>query len=714
MNIARENTTAKLVAGFVGFAMAFTFAFAGATSASAQDDTIAQLQAQIEALQAQLAALSGDNGSPASVGAGCSVDFTQNLSQGDSGSQVMQLQQFLNANGYTVAVSGPGSTGNETSFFGPATHQAVVQFQNDNSAEVLAPVGLANGTGFWGPSSRAHANAMCETSGTTGGSDDEDEDSESDSGPAKLEGGAGSIDEAEWITRLNNEDVGEDEDDVEVAGLDIEADDTSDIEITAVALDFDLVSTPNSSDDDFDDYAESVSVWFDGEKIAEVDADKFEDDDDFSQTISLDRGAIIRAGDTEELIFAVSGISNLDDASDGARWNIGVENVRFRDGQNAVITDSSTEDIGDDDNNSNTDDQEREFQFEDFAGASDLTFQIREGSNDDINDARVVEIDDDDETDNVEILRFELDIEGNSSVFMDDIPVEIETNSGTDIGEIVQELSLWIDGEEVGSESVTASTSTTEVLFDDLGDYELEAGEHEVSIKADVEALDDTNIKEGDTLMARFSESIIEGNSSTDLEDASGEDLDQGDIKGAAESEFHLLFENAFNLTDVETDFTTQSTSDSAQDVKGIYNFEFDVDAFGADIYIATTTGTSGDNSGNNGVQYKITGDTLGGSSTVTDSLSVKGEDEEGGGGDAAWKIAEGDTESFVLTVNIDNTGGTAGVFGVEVDSIKFRHGDESSFSLSDLGDFFDGTEQTISDTGAMDDLDITNQSLNA
>ncbi|MEX0930212.1 MAG: peptidoglycan-binding domain-containing protein, partial [Candidatus Paceibacterota bacterium] len=229
---AQDTINRKVIAGFVGLAMAVTFAFAGVASVNAQDSsTIAALQAQIAALQAQLAALAG-GGTGASAGAGCSVTFTQSLSQGSTGSEVMALQKFLNANGYQVASAGsPGSAGMETSYFGPATRAAVVAFQNGNAAQVLAPVGLSNGTGFWGPSSRGHANAMCAaqaTPPTSGGDDDS-----SSGGSSALQGGAGSLDDADWISNLNNEEVGEGANDVEVAGLEIEADDSSDLEIVA-------------------------------------------------------------------------------------------------------------------------------------------------------------------------------------------------------------------------------------------------------------------------------------------------------------------------------------------------------------------------------------------------------------------------------------------------------------------------------------------------
>jgi hypothetical protein len=161
-----HSITSKVVVGFV--ALAFLLSLGVATPASAQTTAelqaqVASLQALISSLQAQLAALSGGS----TAGTACYV-FARNLSQGMSGDDVMQLQKRLNANAATqVAVSGAGSPGNETSFFGPATHAAVIKYQNMNAAAILTPVGLTAGTGYVGPSTRAHLNANCTTATPT-------------------------------------------------------------------------------------------------------------------------------------------------------------------------------------------------------------------------------------------------------------------------------------------------------------------------------------------------------------------------------------------------------------------------------------------------------------------------------------------------------------------------------------------------------------------
>jgi len=55
------------------------------------------------------------------------------LKYGMNNIQVKYLQQMLNEKGYTIASSGIGSKGMESSFFGPATMKAVKLFQSSKS-----------------------------------------------------------------------------------------------------------------------------------------------------------------------------------------------------------------------------------------------------------------------------------------------------------------------------------------------------------------------------------------------------------------------------------------------------------------------------------------------------------------------------------------------------------------------------------------------------
>lgn len=66
---------------------------------------------------------------------------------GSTGSCVKLLQQYLNENGFTVAMAGAGSKGFETMTFGPATKSALSKFQ--------AAKGIVPAEGYFGARTRA-------------------------------------------------------------------------------------------------------------------------------------------------------------------------------------------------------------------------------------------------------------------------------------------------------------------------------------------------------------------------------------------------------------------------------------------------------------------------------------------------------------------------------------------------------------------------------
>ena len=152
----QSNTTARIAAGVLGIAMAFSLSFGAIAPAHAQDASMmAALQAQIAALQAQLMALTGGSGTQQMGGLKCPPGgFNQSLTMRATGSSVMALQKFLNSiDGTQLATSGAGAPGNETSYFGGISRAAVVKFQQK--------YGITPAVGYWGPLTRAKANALC-------------------------------------------------------------------------------------------------------------------------------------------------------------------------------------------------------------------------------------------------------------------------------------------------------------------------------------------------------------------------------------------------------------------------------------------------------------------------------------------------------------------------------------------------------------------------
>lgn len=565
MNLTKSRT-AKIAAGFAGFALALFFVV---TPVTTQAQTTAELQAMINTLLAQIAALQAQIGGGSS---GSSTTFSADLTLGSTGADVTALQQWLVSKGFLTMPAGVAM-----GHFGPLTQAAVAAYQTSK--------GISPAAGYFGPVTRASVNAGAPVvppvvpptgGGTTG---------------AGLQGGAGSISTYTLISGLSSEEVGEGEEDVQVAGIEVEADNGSDIEITAVKLVFSNDATTGSSataDDNFDEYVDEVSIWFNGEAVARIDGDEFTEDNLWSKTITLDDGAVIEAGDTVDLIVAVSGVNNLDSAFATESWDVDFRTVRFVDAQGSSTSEDPSTGV-------------RLFSFETFATAAGSELKISTGD-EDINDAHILDIHATDESasQDIELMSFSLEAEGDSDLEIKKFGVNVDATGVANIdgllagGSTTPAIHLMIEGEEYGTASYfdTAAGAVgqdEDILFDDV-DYTIAAGDSvEVLITADLLAVD-TDLDVGDTVTLTLGETETDQGTLIEVEDETNENLVDADITGTATAGAHGIFDTFIDVELVSSNAVATVNDNAVDNDTGTFTMVFDVTARGGTVYVGDTS----------------------------------------------------------------------------------------------------------------------------
>ena len=590
-----KDLTAKLAVATVAVAMVFS-----AFVSSAKAQTTEELQQMINDLLAQVAQLqsqlgnnggSGNSGSMMMTSSVCPYTWTRSLSQGSTGSDVMKLQKFLNSDPDTrVAVSGVGSMGMETDYYGPATAAAVSKFQVKYRSDILSPVNLVNPTGYFGPSTMAKANMLCSSANMNSGNDNNGGNGNNNGGSDNNNGGNGnnnggsdnnavtlsgeaSLDTLK-IDSADDDTIEEGANDATLAELEVEFKD-GDAKVSRLDLQLLANGQTNTNTVKPWDAFDSVSVWVDGDKIKEVDANRKSDYlDEDAGTIRLTGLDIVAKEDKRVKIVVAADIQNNLDSAELTTWTASAESIRYFDADGVATTENApTLELGDNVN------------FDLVVAGNDDEIIVKTSSSDP--DAATLKVEDNKKSDWYDIFAFDLDTnDSENDVVLDNVLVTVEVSSST-FDTLVDDYELTIDGTKITDVTVTNGTTTTATLdFKVDGDVTIDKGDR---VKA-VLALRFNSLatgNEGVTVRGKVT------SANANAIDATGaDDLTTSQLSGAATGDYHTLRTKGIDGS-LKSVSSNNISVDGSYNDKAEYTIKVDVKAFEQDVYISTNDATS-------------------------------------------------------------------------------------------------------------------------
>lgn len=647
-----KTFASKLAIALVAVAM-IGVAFASTAKAQTTDE----LQAMINDLLAQVAALQAGAGMAAdSTSSVCPYTWTRDLSQGSTGSDVMMLQQFLNSDADTrVAATGAGSAGMETEYYGPATAAAVSKFQVKYRSEVLSPSNLVNPTGYFGPSSRAKANAQCVAAPVV----EDDEEVAVDDEEVVVEEDT----ELSGEASLDNFDVDSAEDDTIEEGAEDAELGTFQVTFTdgdASISRIDVTITDGATTADAWDAFDTISLWVDGDKVAEENADSKSDylGDEDNETIRFS-GLDLVGMDDEELSIVVAGsIQNNLDSAELTTWTLSADALRFFDGEGVATTENGT---------LVTSDSET-FTLE-TAGTDDEII-VKTSSNDP--DGTTLQVKDNKNSDWYTVHTFDLDTDDSvNDITLNKVPVTVVVSSST-FDTLVDDYELVIDGTTIDSladnNGSTAGdytdSATVVLLFDVDGDVVIDAGDRvEAELRLRFNSLDLGN--EGVTVTGKVT------SANADAIDAEGaDDLTTAQLSGSATGDAQTLRTEGLVLDLSSITETKTEASYSGDTDTGTYVFKFDVEAFSNEFYTDEDSAV---------VNFDLLVDGVAAPAASSSAvLDISGAED---GATADKLITEGDTVNYTLTIETDSS--VSGTAKVVVNSVAYSAADDATEELS-------------------------------
>jgi len=607
-------------------------------------------------------------------GATANAAFNTNLTVGSTGADVSALQSWLISKGFAIPSisSGAASTG----YFGAQTKSAVVAYQ----ASVNLPA-----TGFVGPLTRGILNGTSVPSTPVASSCPVGYTCTANPGttaPATPSTGAlagtdGYISDVNELSQYSNEDVGEGEENIKVAGFEVEASNDGDIALKSTKVSFTITNASGS--DNLDDYVDSVKVWMGTKEIGSADAADFSEGSSgvWTKTITLS-SPVVKADETVKFYVTVDAAGSFDSGDiDSESAVIDIENIRFEDGSGVVTTEDGYE----------LDGMDVALDFVSFSSAADTELKF---SKDSSSPTEVVVVDDTDNTDDVKLLVGKIQVKGTSDVLIDELPVVFTTVGGSTVAAVTGSATLEIDGEKY-SESVSISALTGTTTFDNL-DLTLDAGKtYTFTVYADINNIDGSTLSEGDTIKAEITASAADD---VDAENEEGDQLSDSEKTGTVLGDELALYSEGINVTLKSVSASVSADGTNTYNDTGNFTITYTVKSFGDTVYLsdtgtATTSTSIPDTtlaSGGNRFLLDIGGTATTSAMTTGVSFTKSGGAEDSANGNI--ELADGESADITLTVARTNTSvyANGGLMKVLLKAVLWNSDDNAStFNVYDF-----------------------------
>jgi peptidoglycan hydrolase-like protein with peptidoglycan-binding domain len=526
------------------------------------------------------------------------------LTVGSTGADVTALQTKL----------GVSATG----YFGALTKAAVVAYQTAN--------GIVPATGYVGPLTLAKLNYVAVTTTTT-------TTTTTNTNTTPSTGG----DEGELNTFSNltgtDSSVEEGQEDVKVFGAKFDAED-SDMTITRVDVE---MTVGNGGSSQLDNYITEAALMVDGDKVATMDVDEADEDDDIYTFRFKGLNAKVSEDATAKVYVLVSAVGNIDSNDEDVNISVDVQADGIRAVDEAGISDTYA---------SNTSFNAKSFSVsqEDTADVS-----ITEASSNP--DASILVAKEDDESSEYEVFAFNIESQDADSEVKEIVVDVVSASSSVD--KLINEAILVVDGKEFEGVIDSTTASSTKFTFDINGDVAIDADDDmDFVVKVVLNSQTGNFSTSGETLTF-----------SVDGIDQDVEDLATGDNVAISENVDGATHSVA--LVGVSVSTTKSSTVVSSDDANGDYvthKFTLSVKSLEDTIYVPLTATTTGSTLGFN---FDTLGSTWTGSTTVN-VVQTSDLDEVS----SSVKIVKGQTATIEVSVTFNPT--VDGYYGLELDTVRF------------------------------------------